>query len=447
MRNNHRFTKWLIALVSLLALVVCGRTTHAQAATIDGSPYVTSAKVTNGPDFKLVDTINVEYHLEFGSTALHNGDKITIPLPDNLKSSKESTFDVTGPDGETVIGTGHVAKGGNSIEITLNEKVENLDNKVLDLKIATKYAGTNYGEQDVNFPNNHHDKINIVEDLANLSKKGVIQDNNTVRWTVLVNRQELEMKNLKVEDTIGAHQTMIHDVTVSKAYWVSPTSYKRETPALAADEYTVNYTDEGFTLKFKDTVNDMYAIDYYTKVDDPSLIHSGYVFTNQATMTWGGGTSGTPNSEKANGKVSTSSTNSGSGNGNNVDKDGNEDKDGDGDIDENGNTDITDPGTGTIDVDAGTETPAEEAAREKEEAAKKQPAKVTAKTKTQKAKTAAATKAQAVKPVVATQSHAKRAHNGTKLPQTNEQVGWNWAAFAGLSLLMVTTAAVIRRHF
>ncbi|MGY5340767.1 collagen binding domain-containing protein, partial [Levilactobacillus spicheri] len=57
------------------------------------------------------------------------------------------------------------------------------------------------------------------------------------------------------------------------------------------------------------------AIDYYTKIDDPSVINDGYVFRNEAEMSWGSGSGGGSNKEVANGKVSTTGKNTGSGNG------------------------------------------------------------------------------------------------------------------------------------
>lgn len=429
MRKNIQAFKWLALLVGILLMALFGQANlTAKAATVDGSSFVTSAKVINGPDFKPVDTINVQYHLEFGNTPLHSGDVISIPLPNNLSSAKNDTFPVTGPDKTTVIGTGKVSKDGQTIEVTLNDKVEGLTDKELTLQIATKYNGTTYGEQDVHFPNHHDDVINIVTDEANLSKKGVIQDDNTVKWTILVNRRSLEFENLKIEDTIGDNQTMIKGVTVSPAYWTNSTntSYKREKePLKAGDDYTVKYTDDGFTLKFNDTVDQMYAIDYYTKIDDPSVVNDGYIFRNQATMTWGGKTGTGTNSEVANGKVSTSSKNTGSGNGSNG-IDVNPDTDGDGEIDENGdiNTD-GDPDTGVIDIDEGTDTATVKP---------KQPTKKIVHPKT------TSKPRQKTKPVVAT----KTAVQG-KLPQTNEansNVAW-----IGLALLSGLSVVGGWRHF
>jgi len=442
LKNNRKLLKWLIAFVGILAFILTGQpAVSAHAASINGNTYVTSGKVLNGPDFKPADTINVAYHLEFGEEPLHNGDVITVSLPSNLSSAKTDTFDVTGPDG-TVIGQGKVTKGGNSIEVTLNDKVEGLSNKELDLSIATKYNGDDYGEQTVTFPNQDHDVINIVPDDANLSKKGEIQDNNTVKWTVLVNRRELELKNLKISDTIGENQTMIKDVTVSNAKWTSNTKFKREKPALTAGtDYTVSYKDDGFDLAFNNTVSNLVTIDYYTDIVDPSVIHDGYVFRNQAMMTWGGGTSGGSHSEIANGKVSTTGKNSGTGTGDVNDKD----TDGDGEIDVDGDIDTDgDPDTGTVDIDDGTDTdttePNDKTHSHQKPARKpaQQPAKPTAK------EVIAAKKAADAKVLGVSNRNHKRAARNHKLPRTNERRGQ--AAVLGVVLLTSLTLVGLGRH-
>ncbi|MCW3779352.1 collagen binding domain-containing protein [Levilactobacillus namurensis] len=457
MSKKYKVVQWLLLLVATVVVVFWGQAQlTAQAATIDGSQYLTTAKVTNGPDFKVSDTVNIQYHLEFGDLALHNQDVISVPLPDNLKSSRDDTFNVTAPDG-TVIGVGKVTKGGDKVEVTLNEKVEGLKDKEMTLNLATKYNGTATGEQPVNFPNDHHDVINIVPDLANISKKGTIQeDTNQVKWTVLVNRQPIEMKNLTVKDKIGDNQTMIPGLTITEAHWrddvVGGTYVRETTPLVEGQDYTVTYTSDGFTVKFNDTVTEMYAIDYYTSIDDPSVVQDGYVFRNKADLTWGAGTNGGTNKESANGKVSTSSKNTGSGNGNaggtDVDENGGNEGGDNGSVEPGDNVDVDGdgkPDTGTTDIDGGNETAQEEKDREAEEqetankeAASKQP---TATTKPS-SKPANTQKAANAHVVGVSQAH-RRAAQG-KLPQTSDAK--TQTAVYGLVLLTGTLIAGILRR-
>nr|WP_279590587.1 collagen binding domain-containing protein [Lactiplantibacillus plantarum] len=148
-----------------------------------------------------------------------------------------------------------------------------------------------------------------------MSKKGTIdKENGMIKWTLLVDRREITMKNLSIADTIGDHQQMIKGIEVYNGEWSSANTYKRR-DKLSDDAYQVNYSDNGFDLKFNDTVSNLVVIDYYTKITDTELIDQNYHFKNKAVMEWGGGTSGGKNSEEANGKVYEKVVNGGSGTG------------------------------------------------------------------------------------------------------------------------------------
>ncbi|MCH5464961.1 collagen binding domain-containing protein [Levilactobacillus tujiorum] len=445
MKLNSKVWRLLVGLFSLVFLLVVSQTgTPAQAATnYNGADFTTSASVTNGPDFKHADTIDIEYNLNFGSTPIHNGDTITLNFPENLKGKTPGdTFKVYDQDG-TVIGEAVVSDKG--VVITMNDALEGKTNDKLTLNLMTKYRYEDTGEKDVIFPlengGNSTSQINIVANEANLSKKGTLQEDGTIKWTILVDRREIEMKNLDIKDTIGANQEMIHGMTVSNGHWENTTTFQREKPAMTeGKDYNVTYNNDGFDLSFNDTVNNLVVVDYYTKVTDPSLIDSGYKFRNNALMTWGGGTSGTKNSEEANGKVSSSKGNSGSGSG-----DTNETEEPGIDTDE-------DTGTGTTDTDGGTETDEEEAAREEEEA-KEEAAKEAAKkpaTKPAKAKSSAAkskTAKHTVAPVTATENPGATTKTNTKLPQTSDHQSLTGIIGGTLVLATLGLGAVIRRHF
>jgi hypothetical protein len=450
--KNSKVWRLLIGLLSLVFVLVVSQTaTPAKAATHNGADFTTAASVTNGPDFKHADTIDIQYKLNFGDTPIHSGDTITLDFPENLKGKTPGdTFDVTDETGQ-VIGKAVVSDTG--VVITMNDALEGKTNAKLTLNLATKYRYDDSGEKDVVFPLENNgsstSQINIVENDANMSKKGVLQDDGTIKWTILVDRREIEMKNLEIKDTIGDNQELIKGVTVSNAHWNTNTSYTREKPAMTeGTDYNVTYTDNGFDLKFNNTVNNLVTIDYYTKITDPSLTHSGYKFRNNAVMTWGGGTSGDKNSEEANGKVSSSTGNSGSGSG---------------DVNET-DEEEEDEDTGTIDVDGGTETDKEEEAREQEEKEaeeKEEAAKEVAKAKkkaaakkaaAKKAATAKAAAKPAVSKATATQTPGTtttmhHASANTKLPQTKDANG-NIASLLGATVFLATLGgAVIRRHF
>lgn len=346
--KNKQILRWLIGLVSLVGLFLVSSLVtpvKASAANFNAGDFLTSAQVTNGPDFKPADTIDVQYKLDFGDQQLNDGDTITIDLPSNLKAKKlGDTFDVVDTTG-AVIGVAVVTNDG-QVVITVNDALEGKTNDKMTLNLRTQYRGNDFGEKEVDFGGDNQSNINIVPNDANLSKKGTLQDDGTVKWTILVDRQEVSMSNLKISDTVANDQTMLQPITVYNGEWSSNSTYKRRDKINESD-YSVSYTDNGFDLAFKDTVSNLVVIDYYTKINDDQDVNSGHKFRNKAMMTWGGGTTGGSNSEDANGSVSSSTGNSGTGTG---DEDGEEttepgDEDGDtGTIDTDGGTDeVTDP--------------------------------------------------------------------------------------------------------
>ena len=319
MKLSKRGLFWLLGLVSFTILLLFNQPLGAQAATnYHAKDYTTAASVINGPDFKHADTIQIQYQMSFGDTAFKAGDTVTIDMPANLEPrTVGATFDVTDAVTGTVIGTG-VVGGDGQVVLTMNSAIEGKTNVKIDVNLGMKYRYDDLGEQDVVFDTQDGQDtsvINMVANEANMSKKGTIdKENGTIKWTLLVDRREITMKNLSIADTIGDHQQMIKGIEVYNGEWSSANTYKRR-DKLSDDAYQVNYSDNGFDLKFNDTVSNLVVIDYYTKITDTELIDQNYHFKNKAVMEWGGGTSGGKNSEEANGKVYEKVVNGGSGTG------------------------------------------------------------------------------------------------------------------------------------
>ncbi|MBY8575047.1 collagen binding domain-containing protein [Lactiplantibacillus plantarum] len=315
MKLSKRGLFWLLGLVSFAILLLFSQPLGAQAATnYHAKNYTTAASVINGPDFKHADTIQIRYQMSFGDTAFKAGDTVTIDMPANLEPrTVGATFDVT----DAVTGTG-VVGGDGQVVLTMNSAIEGKTNVKIDVNLGMKYRYDDLGEQDVVFDTQDGQDtsvINMVANEANMSKKGTIdKENGTIKWTLLVDRREITMKNLSIADTIGDHQQMIKGIEVYNGEWSSANTYKRR-DKLSDDAYQVNYSDNGFDLKFNDTVSNLVVIDYYTKITDTELIDQNYHFKNKAVMEWGGGTSGGKNSEEANGKVYEKVVNGGSGTG------------------------------------------------------------------------------------------------------------------------------------
>ncbi|WP_108725315.1 collagen binding domain-containing protein [Lactiplantibacillus plantarum] len=319
MKLSKRGLFWLLGLVSFAILLLFSQPLGAQAATnYHAKDYTTAASVINGPDFKHADTIQIQYQMSFGDTAFKAGDTVTIDMPANLEPrTVGATFDVTDAETGTVIGTG-VVGGDGQVVLTMNSAIEGKTNVKIDVNLGMKYRYDDLGEQDVVFDTQDGQDtsvINMVANEANMSKKGTIdKENGTIKWTLLVDRREITMKNLSIADTIGDHQQMIKGIEVYNGEWSSANTYKRR-DKLSDDAYQVNYSDNGFDLKLNDTVSNLVVIDYYTKITDTELIDQNYHFKNKAVMEWGGGTSGGKNSEEANGKVYEKVVNGGSGTG------------------------------------------------------------------------------------------------------------------------------------
>ncbi|KZU19050.1 collagen binding domain-containing protein [Lactiplantibacillus plantarum] len=319
MKLSKRGLFWLLGLVSFAILLLFSQPLGAQAATnYHAKDYTTAASVINGPDFKHADTIQIQYQMSFGDTAFKAGDTVTIDMPANLEPrTVGATFDVTDAVTGTVIGTG-VVGGDGQVVLTMNSAIEGKTNVKIDVNLGMKYRYDDLGEQDVVFDTQDGQDtsvINMVANEANMSKKGTIdKENGTIKWTLLVDRREITMKNLSIADTIGDHQQMIKGIEVYNGEWSSANTYKRR-DKLSDDAYQVNYSDNGFDLKFNDTVSNLVVIDYYTKITDTELIDQNYHFKNKAVMEWGGGTSGGKNNEEANGKVYEKVVNGGSGTG------------------------------------------------------------------------------------------------------------------------------------
>ncbi|WP_420328162.1 collagen binding domain-containing protein [Lactiplantibacillus plantarum] len=315
MKLSKRGLFWLLGLVSFAILLLFSQPLGAQAATnYHAKDYTTAASVINGPDFKHADTIQIQYQMSFGDTAFKAGDTVTIDMPANLEPrTVGATFDVT----DAVTGTG-VVGGDGQVVLTMNSAIEGKTNVKIDVNLGMKYRYDDLGEQDVVFDTQDGQDtsvINMVANEANMSKKGTIdKENGTIKWTLLVDRREITMKNLSIADTIGDHQQMIKGIEVYNGEWSSANTYKRR-DKLSDDAYQVNYSDNGFDLKFNDTVSNLVVIDYYTKITDTEFIDQNYHFKNKAVMEWGGGTSGGKNSEEANGKVYEKVVNGGSGTG------------------------------------------------------------------------------------------------------------------------------------
>ena len=331
---GKKLRNFLVAIVALvgLAFLISTNQTTTQAAT----NYVTNEQ-NNGLlsgmtiEQKTYGTASdVHLTLDWKANAdqpLANGDTWNIALPDNLKvRNPGQTFDLTDDDGN-VIGNA-ILNADNSITVTFTD-VEGKENfgGILDIQSGIGPSSkANIGDNDVVIGNGEfHDNMTVKNSDADFSKKGTIgkdaEGNDIVTWTILVNRNSNEYKNLKVTDYIdpSSGQTYIPgSVTVHEAYWSSPGYYKKGN-ALQSNEYTLNESSNGFEL-FLPKSDQFYAVTLQTRITDPANATNGYKFKNHADFEWSNGGTGsntTSNNDETDGSVS-GKPNTGNGNGNDI---------------------------------------------------------------------------------------------------------------------------------
>ncbi|QFR66924.1 Ig-like domain-containing protein [Furfurilactobacillus rossiae] len=328
--KRSRLINWLLIVFTVMIGFIFNTQT-AQAATY-GNEFITSGAITNGPNFSYASNVNVRYDWAVPSDVhIAANDQMKIQLPDALRVSKESTFPLLADDG-TELGTVDVKTDGTMV-VTFNETAATLTNLHGTITFSTKLnaATVGLGEQNVPFETNNGtltSPVIVSPSTNNLSKKGSFttdsNGNPAIKWTILVNRNELPMENVKVSDIItDAGQQLVPDsITVSNGHWTDPTtqaSYKRDETLTAGTDYTVSVTGDSFETTFAKLDSQMVVIDYLTTFKDPAVASDGSsIFKNTATMTWGGSNGNGANSEKATASVKqTAGSGTGSGSENN----------------------------------------------------------------------------------------------------------------------------------
>ena len=345
----------VFAAMGIFVAALCFNSTEVSAAAYTSSDLISSAKIIDqDKTYNYSSSVGVEYQWDTTGTdiKLQKDDTLTMELPEQLRSNSKAgvPFDVKDEHGN-VIGSAVVNKD-NTVTVTFNENVENFNDTTGSIVINSGIGvseNADPGLNTVTFPTQNgpqDSNLNIVPVDKNITKKGVIgTDANgdaIVTWTILANRNELDLGNLNVYDTITDKNLsyMAGSLTVYEASWTNnakQTYTKGKVLTEGANgDYTLNETGNGFDLHIPNSNKQMYAITFQTKVDDPALASDGEtVFKNKAEMTWGKpGVDGETPRESASGSVTSTPDggNSGSGGGNYtgsaqlVKKDANDDK-------------------------------------------------------------------------------------------------------------------------
>lgn len=291
-----------VAALGLVVLVFASHPSDAKAADYTSSDMVTNAEITDqNKTYNYTNSVGLTYELSHES--IKNGDTLTIDLPEELYVKEGGTFEFKDDQGH-VIGNGKLTESG-QIQIEFIKDIDNFNGTLtIDKGIGINSDKTEIGNNTVAFPTVNGDQnstLKIKENSENdISKKGTLgKDENgdsIITWSILVNRNELDLKNLVVSDlNISSGLDFVDDsLTIRKASWVDKNTGSYSKGSDVTNKYTVNYDENGMpsTIDFGDTGTQMFVISFQTKLEDSSQAEDGTVFHNEANMTGSYSTTG-----------------------------------------------------------------------------------------------------------------------------------------------------------
>ncbi|APX73289.1 SpaA isopeptide-forming pilin-related protein [Companilactobacillus allii] len=327
----------VLAAMGIFVAALCFNSTKVSAAAYTSNDLISSAQIINqDKNYSYSSTVGVQYNWDTTGTdiSLKDGDTLTMELPEQLRAKSDAgvPFDITDDDGH-VIGSA-VVNSDNTVTVTFNENVETYHDVSGSITIGNGIGVSDSalaGNNEVEFPTmngNQTSNMNVIPSENNISKKGVMSTDENgdhiITWTILANRQELDLKNMNVYEDVTQRDPEEYleyvqgSVIVNKAHWTSNTSYKKD-ELVDSSNYTLTENSNGFHINIPDSANQMYAITIQTKIPADKATDGETVFKNQAQITWGKpGTDGETPRESASGSVTSDITgdNSGSGSGN-----------------------------------------------------------------------------------------------------------------------------------
>ena len=301
-KKLRTFLAAFVAALGLVVLVFASHPSDAKAADYTSSDMVTNAEITyQNKTYNYTNSVGLTYELSHES--IKNGDTLTIDLPEELYVKEGGTFEFKDDQGH-VIGNGKLTESG-QIQIEFIKDIDNFNGTLtIDKGIGINSDKTEIGNNTVAFPTVNGDQnstLKIKENSENdISKKGTLgKDENgdsIITWSILVNRNELDLKNLVVSDlNISSGLDFVDDsLTIRKASWVDKNTGSYSKGSDVTNKYTVNYDENGMpsTIDFGDTGTQMFVISFQTKLEDSSQAEDGTVFHNEANMTGSYSTTG-----------------------------------------------------------------------------------------------------------------------------------------------------------
>ncbi|MBO0453366.1 Spy0128 family protein [Candidatus Enterococcus murrayae] len=165
-----------------------------------------------------VKDANINIHFDWildNQELIKDGDYYTYQLPDYFSVHNIVTDILKNDDGD-VLGSFTLGLDG-LLTVTFNDKPENLSERqgTIDLKTELKLeTDTEIVEIPTNITDDADDEITITIPVvkADLNKKGIIEADNTVTWTITLNEDRRDLRNVIVRDhlpeglTVWFHQ-------------------------------------------------------------------------------------------------------------------------------------------------------------------------------------------------------------------------------------------------
>jgi len=202
-----------------------------------GVNLFTNVKITdhNGNEFSAENPAekdaNIRIHFDWvlsDETIIQNGDYYTYQLP-NYFSVHNTVTDVQKNEEGDVLGAFTLDQNG-LLTVTFNEKAGDLSERQGTIDLKTELKITTESEL-VEIPTNITDedgleiKIVIPVAKADINKKGIIEADNSVTWTITVNEERHDLRNAVIRDTLPEGLSVWYNqyyVMNEAGEWVAP---------------------------------------------------------------------------------------------------------------------------------------------------------------------------------------------------------------------------------
>lgn len=182
--------------------------TRVEATSYSNNDGVINVTLQNGPKFTPANSMNFKFEFDLSEVSIKPGDTFEIDYPDSIEYWGDPNFKFYDEEGN-LYGTG-VNKDGKII-ITFTDAVENKTDIKGYLNALFKSAPNKMGLGKNTLAFNSKNgiipiEVELVESIKNVSKKGTVREMPNgemgIRWTIIINRNNLLMNNIQLEEII-----------------------------------------------------------------------------------------------------------------------------------------------------------------------------------------------------------------------------------------------------